>query len=129
MNEDKLFVLRYPLMTGNVYITVWEGSYNHHSGRTRLDVEVRQNRKVIFPRGVLYCSPSPCHSVDGTDARELVSSLVAMKPGDTDQEYFSEYSPEQLAWAEANGEDLTLLSQDRYCDPETGCVRERKRRS
>ena len=36
-----------------------------------------------------------------------------MKPGDTDDEYFGGYSPEQLAWAEDNGEWLALLASER----------------
>jgi hypothetical protein len=46
-----------------------------------------------------------------------------MKPGDTDREYFSEYTEDQLFWAERYGEVLDLARMDRYCDPETGEVR------
>jgi hypothetical protein len=52
--------------------------------------------------------------MDGDGAKELVSSLIAMKPGDTDKEYFDNYTSEQLEWARQNGEYLSMLAEDRY---------------
>lgn len=91
------------------------------SGRVRIEVEVRHGGKVIFPRGVLYCA---LHGTsDGLKARELVMSLVAMRPGDTDDDYFADYTPEQLAWANEHGESLGIEREIRYCD-ENGNPRE-----
>lgn len=88
----------------------------------RIDVEVRHGGKVIFPRGATYCGLPQGYSLDGINAKELVLSLVAMKPGDTDDEYFASYTPEQLAWVEKHGDALGCESQFRYCD-ENGNVR------
>jgi hypothetical protein len=65
----------------------------------------------------------PSHaSIDGTYAKEAVVSAVAMKPGDTDREYFEKYTKLQLAWATAFGEQLDMEKQNRYCD-ENGSVK------
>jgi hypothetical protein len=39
-----------------------------------------------------------------------------MRPGDTDRDYFADYTPEQLAWAEQHGEALSIEREARYCD-------------
>lgn len=84
------------------------------AGRVRIEVEVRHGGDIVFPRGKLYCA---LHGTsDGIRARELVMSLVAMRPGDTDEEYFADYTPEQLEWATTHGEALSCEREFRYCD-------------
>jgi hypothetical protein len=120
-NHDFLFTLRVKLRKDEpvVVIRAWQGSFqapNH----TRIDCELRQGGKVIFARGATWCATPGC--VDGIEARELVMSLLAMRPGDTDEEYFAGYTPEQLEWVERNGESLGCERECRYCD-ENGNVR------
>lgn len=101
----------------------WQGSAWHASApnHTRIDCELRQGGKIIFARGDTWCATPGC--VDDDEAKELVMSLFAMRPGDTDPEYFASYTAEQLAWVERNGEELGVEREYRYCDPETGGVR------
>jgi len=126
-----LFTLRVPIFyngkTSTVVVHAFEGGCqapNH----TRIDVEVRMNGKVIFPRGATWCGIPGNHSVDGIHAKELVLSLIAMKPGDTDPDYFKDYTEDQLEFVERYGEELNMARLDRYCDPETGEPRMPKRR-
>jgi hypothetical protein len=97
------------------------GPHGHHP----IDIEVRHGGKVIFPRGFLRCGVNAYTSIDGIEAKELVMSAVAMKPDDTDEDYFAGYTPDQLAWAEAHGEALSCERDARYCDPETRRLRSR----
>lgn len=97
------------------------------TGHNRIDVEVRQGGRVIFPRGSLYCATNRWTTVDGIEARELVLSLVAMRPGDTDDAYFDSYTEEQRAWAIAHGEALGYECMGRYCD-ENGDARKGSRK-
>jgi hypothetical protein len=90
------------------------------AGRVKLTVEVKHGQDVIFPVGQLCCALHG--SSDGMAAKELVMSLVAMKPGDTDRDYFADYTPEQLAWATEHGEALDMEREARYCDA-NGAVR------
>ena len=49
------------------------------------------------------------------DADATVAGLLAflsLKPGDTDPEYFEGYTPEQLAFARAQGENLSLHAEE-----------------
>lgn len=124
-SHDYLFTLRVQLRKDAPMIVIhaWDGGVQHPYGHNRLDVELRMGGKVIFPRGVTWCAVNSYTSIDGIDAKELVMSLFAMKPGDTDSEYFEKYSPEQLEFAETYGEDIDYVKHDRYCDPESGEVR------
>ncbi len=108
-----------------VVIRAFDDSSWDEAGRVKLEIEVKHGRKVIFPRGQLYCA---LHGSSNSDeAKELVMSTVAMRPGDTDEEYFADYTPEQLAWASEHGEEIRSEAQARYCDPETGEVRKKKK--
>lgn len=91
------------------------------AGRIRLTCEVRHGGAVIFPKGQLYCALHA--SSDGTQAKDLILSLVAMHPGargGEGEDYYADYTPEQLAWVEEHGESIDMCRMDRYCDPETG---------
>jgi hypothetical protein len=113
----ELFVLHFHLSTGPVTITAWDGERTDSEyGHRRIDAELSQNGHVVFPRGATYCAVPSGTALDKSDARELVGSLFAMRPGDTDDDYFDSYTPEQLAWAEANGEWLGCEVQARFCD-------------
>lgn len=97
-------------------------------GHTRIDIEATLTtatgkRKTLFKRGETYVGIPSHASIDGAYAREAVVSAVAMKPGDTDEEYFAGYTRLQRAWASTYGESLDIQKHDRYCDPETGEVR------
>lgn len=108
---------------GMIIINAVESSKNYvGSSHTRIDVEVRQAGNVVFPLGALYCGIPSGHSIDGKYAKETVLSLVGMKYGDTDYEYFRSYTASQIQWAEINGEMIDMVRQYRYCD-ENGNLR------
>jgi len=106
-----------------IVVKAWEklGAYSD-TGHRGIDLEVRHGGKVIFPRGALYCGVPAGTSIEGVDARELALSTVGMRPGDTDEEYFASYTPEQRAWALEYGDAISMERSARYCNPETGEV-------
>lgn len=123
--DDLLFTLRVrPYLEGKtIIIRAYYAGVRH--GRDTIEVEVRQGGEIIFPRGSLRCGLGASHSVDGIPARELVMTLVAMAPGDTDAEYFASYTPAQIEWARSNGEVIGGEREYRYCHPDTGaCARD-----
>ena len=106
-----------------IIVRAFERSGWMADSHTRIDVEVRQDGAVIFPRGSLWCGIPSHQSIDGIDAKACVLGLVSMRPGDTDSDYFDSYSADQLAWANEFGEALSWEREARYCDPETGSVK------
>lgn len=112
--SDLLFTLRVTYRDEPmIVIRAWEIGFQEPN-HTRLDVEVKQGGKVIFEKGFLYCGIPSQESIDGDAAKECVLSLVAMAPGDTDREYFENYTPEQLEWVSAHGEELRYEADRRY---------------
>lgn len=113
------FTLRIRLCHGDsrlVVIRAWDNAGWDSAGRIKLNVEVRHGGKVIFPKGQLHCA---LHGTsDGTAARELVMSLVAMQPGDAEEDYFADYTPDQLDWVTRYGGALGCERESRYCDVE-----------
>lgn len=126
--NDPCFTLRLHAGTGQPLIII--RAYDNMSpswdsaGRIRLTCEVRHGGQVIFPYGQLSCA---LHGTsDGFKARELVLALVGMAPQDRSgvgEDYFADYSEEQRDWADANYEELGMVRDARYCDPETGSVK------
>lgn len=87
------------------------------AGRVKLTCEVRHGGKVIFPRGQLYCALHG--SSDGIKAKEAIMDLVGMAPdagGGEGEDYYSDYTPEQIEWCNAHWEALGCERQARYCD-------------
>lgn len=46
-------------------------------------------------------SPSPLDAIDSDASVAGLLVFLSLQPGDTDQEYFAAYTPEQLAWAQS----------------------------
>ena len=122
-SEKPLFSLRLYLSKGHaVIVRAFEGPHmapNH----TRLFCELslgtngRGSKKtVLFPRNDFFVGIPAQHSIDGTYAREAVLSLFGMKPGDTDAEFFADYTAAQLAFVSEHADEINMVRESRYCD-------------
>lgn len=124
-----LFTLRVQVFAGGPAIIIHafdQVPYRYsETGHSYIDVVVRQGRRTIFARGDTWCGVPGGTTTDGKDARELVMTTVAMKPGDTDADYFASYTPEQLEWAERYGEHISCEASARYCCRDCGSVGKR----
>jgi len=65
---------------------------------------------VIFQGADFHCSPLHANDSDRTVASLL--NFLSLRPGDTDQEHFDEYTEEQLEWCDARAEELSLLAHE-----------------
>jgi hypothetical protein len=66
--------------------------------------------RLLFPGADFHCSP--LHAVDADATVAGVLAFLSLKPGDTDPEYFEDYTPEQLAFARAEGDNLSLYVEE-----------------
>lgn len=108
---EKLFTMRVKLSGGLLIVDAYERCFmrpNH----TRIDIVARFKGKTVFDN--LYIGAPGHWSIDGKETKRAVLGCLAMKPGDTDRDYFDSYSPEQLAWAEEYGEELSMIVYARY---------------
>lgn len=69
-------------------------------------------RTVIF-EGEDYGVPS-CESIDSDDALRGLLVFLTLRPGDTDAEYFEDYTDAQRDYCDAHAEALAMASYDRF---------------
>lgn len=72
--------------------------------------------KVIFS-GDDY-GTSPMQAIDSDESVRGLLRFLTLKPGDTDDEYFEEYTPEQKEFAENAAEELSLWGMEPQEDDE-----------
>lgn len=65
------------------------------------------DNQVIF-EGDDFCA-SPMHSCDGIESALDLMGFLTLRKGDTDQDYFDSYTPQQLEFSEQNAEELQCL--------------------
>ena len=93
-----------------VTIEMW---YSHRSrdGRDRLAYTLTDLGKVIFEGDEF--GPSPSFAWDSDDSVYALLDFLTLQPGDTDDEYFQDYTPEQLEWvAGDSAEELRMRMLD-----------------
>jgi hypothetical protein len=98
------------LFTGHTLRT-WEAR-NGGFGRTYLGYEFADaSGKVIFEGTDYGCAPS--HAIDSDDSLRGLLVFLTLRKGDTDREYFDNYTPEQIAFSESSDcESLQLYGLD-----------------
>ena len=99
-------------------IRVYEGPETSAVGRgtthTTLYCELQHAGRVLFPREQFTVGIPHGDCLDSDYAKAAVLSLFALKPGDTDEDFFEHYTPEQLDFCERYGEALSLEALNRY---------------
>ena len=56
---------------------------------------------------------SPMDSIDSDETLRCLIGFLALSPGDTDAEYFADYTDDQRSWAESSAcEELSLWAHD-----------------
>lgn len=83
----------------------------YRNGRQKLYYRLYDNGQLIF-EGDDFC-PSPLYSIDGDRTVSALLSFLSARKGDTDSEYFKDYTPEQISWRDSNRcEYLSMLASD-----------------
>jgi hypothetical protein len=79
-------------------------------GKWTLAYEFYHHGRRIFQGADFHCSP--LHAVDSDVTVGALLSFLALKPGDTDREFFQDYTEAQLAFAHEWGEALSMAADD-----------------
>ena len=96
--------------SGRFRLEMFDTDRTDWRGQSRLAYTFTDGGKVIF-EGSDFCG-SPLHADDSDETVAALLGFLALRPGDTDREYFDTYTPEQLDWARANGEELAWLAHE-----------------
>ncbi|MFT3946169.1 MAG: hypothetical protein QM763_04270 [Agriterribacter sp.] len=70
--------------------------YLIYCGGSKIEYFVFRGESLLF-HGNDY-KPSPLHSIDGLESIIDLLGFICLKEGDTDSEYFKDYTAEQLEW-------------------------------
>lgn len=90
-------------------LVLWDCNERHMGGpQHRCAYRLTNGTSVIFENADYGCSPF--EAVDSDAALVGLLTFLTLRPGDTDCEFFNDYSPEQLAWAEAEAEELQMYA-------------------
>ena len=79
-------------------------------GKSVLAYQFSHRGRLLFAGADFHFSPLHAGDADATVAGVL--AFLSLKPGGTDPDYFDSYTPEQLAFARAEGENLSLYLED-----------------
>jgi hypothetical protein len=79
-------------------------------GKSVLAYRFFHRGRLVFARADFH--GSPLHAVDADATVAGLLAFLSLKPGDTDPDYFEGYTAEQLAFARAEGENLSLYVEE-----------------
>jgi hypothetical protein len=114
--DSHLFTLKVKLGQGRVaIIRAHEGPATRgNQTHTMVDLELRYEGKTLFPLGVIYIGIPGHRSIDGDYTRAAALRAFALKPGDTDREFFDGYTTEQLEFVTHYGEAISMEADRRF---------------
>lgn len=97
-------------------LQMWDARSTDNRGvttiRYRLTMTEGGKRTVLFDAADYHGSPSHADDSDANVAGLM--GFLTLRPGDTDQEYFDSYTPEQLAYAGSHAESLSFECMSRF---------------
>jgi hypothetical protein len=67
---------------------------------------------VLFEGSDFHCSP--LHAIDSNETVAALMGFLTLRKGDTDVEYFADYTPEQLGYSEEYAETLSCEVMARF---------------
>src|SRR4051812_18312216 len=82
-------------------------TYQTDYGKSRLAYQFFHDGQLVF-EGKDFCA-SPMHAIDGDETVAGLLTFLSLRPGDADPEYFDDYTPEQMNFAQQEGEQLSYL--------------------
>ncbi len=97
------------------HIRTWEDDCNGYRlelydtvqtrwGKSILAYQFFHDDELIFEGRDYGCSP--LHSIDGDESVAGLLTFLSLKPGDTDRDFFADYTKRQLEFAREHGETL-----------------------
>lgn len=92
-------------------LTLWDTGERDSMNKAILAYRLRMEGKTIFQGEDFHTPHRPLNSDQNIE--ELLGFLC-LKPGDTDADWFDQYTPEQLAFTEKHGEWLACEAECRF---------------
>lgn len=92
-------------------LTTWDTGRTDSLGKSAVGYQFDDpHGETLFEGEDFYCSP--LHAIDSDEALRSLLGFLTLKPGDTDKEYFENYTPKQMAFAQGDAEYLQMYTID-----------------
>jgi len=91
-------------------LTIWDTHMRDNRGQTIIGYSLRFGTEVIF-EGEDFAG-SPLHADDSDETLRSILTFLTLRPGDTDAEYFANYTPAQMDFARTDAEELARWAED-----------------
>ena len=98
-NQFKEFPLLRTLRLNGTTLRVFD-IYESRGGKNFLGYQFKVGKKIVFEGKDFGCPP--CYSIDSLSTAYSILSFLTLRPGDTDKEYFEDYTAEQMEWARSS---------------------------
>jgi hypothetical protein len=86
-------------------------TYQTRHGKSILAYRFHDEGRLFFEGSDYGCSPM--HSIDGDESVAGLLCFLSLRPGDTDDEWFEGYTPEQMGFAQSSrAEWLSILAHE-----------------
>lgn len=95
-------------------LTTWDTGRTDARGQTVIAyrLKISGHSKALF-EGDGFAG-SPLHADDSDAACRSILGFLTLRPGDTDAEYFADYTPEQLDFVSEHAEALAMECERRF---------------
>lgn len=98
-------------------LRTWDTYQTNGMGKSCVRYELAElttgkSAALLFWGSDFYCSS--CHAIDSDASVRALLSFLTLRPGDTDAEYFTSYTPEQMAYATLHAEALSSEVAHRF---------------
>ena len=101
-------ILRHVEFENKFRLLTWDTNKTDSMGKNIVGYQFYKvdTGEVIFSGEDFCCSP--LHAIDSNECLRSLMTFITLRPGDTDKEYFENYTPEQMEFAENEAEYLSM---------------------
>jgi hypothetical protein len=95
-------------------LQLFDGERHDEAGRWAICYRLVSNGQTIFECLDAHTAAYAHCAVDSDDAVKSVMGWLTLRPGDTDEDYFAGYTPDQISFCESHAEMLSCEVMTRF---------------
>lgn len=114
MHSDHEFLRRVQFNLGGqrFALTLWDTHRTDSLDKSVLAYRLNHNGRTLFA-GDDFCA-SPMYAIDADETVKGLMCFLTLRPGDTDAEYFADYTDAQREYCNLYAEQLDIAVRDRF---------------
>lgn len=113
---DTLRDVALPCSSGTYRLHMRATTRTDRRGQTIIGYTFTSPAGVVLFEGADFAG-SPMHSDDSDACVRSLLCFLTLRPGDTDPEYFENYTDQQRAFCDSDAEELSLYADDESAEP------------